>query len=192
MSDLREGFEPFCRIGPMKRAALSIALVAGLLCSGARGQTSSPAGAESSTTCLPTTTLDELVKSLDDAVSGPANRDRACLRQVLLPDARLSPVGKTPDNGFGPHVLTVDGWIEAVAKRGSDAFYERQVKVEKQQYGHIAHLWCTYEIRPTPDGKAMMHGVNSVQAVYDGTRWKVFGIFWEAETTAGAAPEKLP
>ncbi len=119
-----------------------------------------------------------------------ANKDRACLRQLLLPGARLTPVSKAPDGSFGPHILTVDGWIEAVEKRNTTAFYERQVKVEKQQYGHIAHLWCDYEIRPTPDGNAMMHGVNSIQAVFDGSRWRVLAIFWESETTAGQAPDK--
>jgi hypothetical protein len=130
-----------------------------------------------------------LVTAIDSAVSGPANGSRACLRQVMLPDARLSPVSKAADGSFGPHVLTVDGWIDAVAKRGSEPFYERQVKVEKQQYGHIAHLWCSYELRSTPEGKATMRGVNSIQAVYDGTRWRVIAILWEPETSAGTAPE---
>ena len=139
--------------------------------------------------CMPTRTLDKLVAALDGAVSGPANRDRSCLRQIMLPEARLSPIAKAADGSFAPHLLTVDGWIEAVARRGSEPIYERQVKVSKQQYGHIAHLWCNYEIRPTPDGKATLHGVNSIQAVHDGTRWRVIAILWEAETTAGPDPE---
>jgi hypothetical protein len=179
----------FCRIGRMIRTAVLIAL-AGVLLSGALGaQAGTQATTENSTACPSTATLDDLVKALDEAVSGPANKDRTCLRQVMFPDARLTPVGKAPDGSFGPHILTVDGWIDAVAKRGSDAFYERQVKVDKQQYGHIANLWCAYEIRPTPDGKATVHGVNSIQAVYDGTRWRVLAVLWEAETTARTAPE---
>ena len=140
--------------------------------------------------CPTATTLDELIKALDDAVSGPGNKDRTCMRGLMLSDARLSPIAKAPDGAIAPHVLTVDGWIEAVAKRGDAVFYERQVKVATEQYGHIAHLWSTYEIRPTPDGKATVRGINSIQAVYDGTRWKVLAILWQAETPAEPVPEK--
>ena len=140
--------------------------------------------------CLPSSTLDQLAAALDDAVSGPGNKDRTCLRQLLLPDARLMPIRKTPDSTFAPRVLTADDWIDAVAKRGSEAFYERQVKVRVENYGHFAHLWSTYEIRPTPDGKASVTGINSIQAVFDGTRWRVVSVLWEPDVTAGPVPEK--
>jgi len=140
--------------------------------------------------CPAQTTLDDLVKALDDAVSGPANKDRTCLRQVTLPEARLSPIHKEDSGSFAPRMLTVDDWINTVAKRGRDAFYEVQVKVKTESYGHVAHLWSTYEIRPTLDGKATVTGINSIQAVFDGARWRVLSILWEPSTTAGPLPEK--
>ncbi|HEY3707222.1 MAG TPA: hypothetical protein VGL22_19330 [Terracidiphilus sp.] len=139
--------------------------------------------------CASSATLDELTKALDEAISGPGNKDRTCLRELLLPEARLTPVRKT-DDGFAPRLLTVDDWINAVAKRGSAAFYERQIKVQSDTYGHFAHLWSTYEIRETPDGKATVVGINSVQAVNDGKRWRVVNILWEPDTTAGPVPQK--
>lgn len=143
-----------------------------------------------SASCPPTATLAELTKALDGAVSGPGNKDRTCLRAILLPEARLSPIRKMQDGSFSPHLLTVDDWIAAVAKRGSEAFYERQIKVTTESYGHFAHLWSTYEIRPTPDGKPEMTGINSIQAVFDGSQWKVLSILWEPDTTAGPMPSK--
>src|SRR5579863_6999930 len=86
--------------------------------------------------CLPARTLDELTKALDDAVSGPGNKDRTCLRALLLSDARLSPLRPVPGGKLAPHPLTVDDWINVVAKRGSEPIYERQVKVTTHQYGH--------------------------------------------------------
>lgn len=139
-------------------------------------------------TCPGSGTLDELIKALDDAVSGAPDKDRPCLRELLLPDARLIPVSKGAEAGFARHLLSVDEWIEAVKKRGSTPFYERQVKVKTEQYGHIAHLWSTYEIRPTPDGKATVRGINSIQAVLDGTRWRVLEILWQAETSGETVP----
>jgi hypothetical protein len=79
-----------------------------------------------------------------------------------------------------------------VAKRGKQELYERQVKVTKEEYGHMAALWSEYEIRPTPDGKATQHGVNSIQALYDGSRWRVLAVLWETEATAGAAAVDKP
>ena len=155
-----------------------------------RGQAAANSTQPASAACQPTRTLDDLTKALDDAVSGPQNKDRTCLRQVLLPQARLTPIAKTPDGSFAPRILTVDDWIDAVAKRGSAPMYEVQVKVKSETYGHFAHLWSTYEIRPTPDGKATVVGINSVQAVFDGTRWRVLSVLWEPNTTAGPVPEK--
>lgn len=100
------------------------------------------------------------------------------------------PIRRTEDGSFAPRMLTLDDWIDAVAKRGGEAFYEVQVKVKSEQYGHFAHLWSTYEIRPTPNGKATVTGINSMQAVFDGTRWRVLSVLWEPDTTAGPVPEK--
>ncbi len=171
----------------MRRIEFFLALIAVSVVPTLHAQDSKPA---MQSACPSTATLDDLTKALDDAVSGPGNKDRTCLRQILLPDARLSPIRKTEDGAFSPRILTTDDWIAAVAKPGNGAFYERQIKVKAETYGHFAHLWSTYEIRPTPDGKPEMTGINSVQAVFDGTRWRVLSILWEPNTTAGPVPEK--
>jgi hypothetical protein len=167
---------------------LALALLPGALC--AQQASPTPAPAAGAAACPPATTLDELARALDDAVSGPGNKDRACLRDLMLPEARLTPVVKKSDGGFAPRLLTVDDWINAVAKRGDAAFYERQIKVQAESYGHFASLWSTYEIRDTPDGKATVTGINSMQAVNDGTRWHVLSVLWEPDTTAGPVPKK--
>jgi len=168
----------------------SLALIAGMLGPLLCAQGKAPEAPTVAPGCLPSATLDELIQAVDNAVSGPANKDRACLRGVLLPQARLSPMTKTPDGSFAPHLMTVDDWISTVAKRGSAEFYEVQVKVKSDTYGHFAHLWSTYEIRPTADGKATVTGINSIQAVFGGTRWRVLSILWEPNATAGPIPEK--
>jgi len=87
-------------------------------------------------------------------------------------------------------MLTVDDWIDAVAKRGDKPFYEHQVKVQSDVYRHLAHMWSTYELRETPDGEPEMRGINSIQAVNDGTRWRVVEIVWQVESPALPIPEK--
>ena len=147
--------------------------------------------AQTTPMCPSTATLPDLIKAVDDAVSGPGNKDRTCFRQVFTPDARLIPVSRGKDDGqWAPHILTVDDWITRFAKRGSDVFYERQIKYSVEQYGHIAHLWSTYEVRETPEGKATVRGINSMQAVFDGSQWKLVEILWEAESPEEAIPAK--
>jgi len=151
------------------------------------------ASAQAAPPCPSTATLPDLIKAVDDAVSGPGNKDRTCMRQLFIPDAWLIPVSKGQDGQWAPHVLTLDDWITRVAKRGSAVFYERQVKYSVDQYGHMAHLWSTYEVRETPEGKATVRGINSMQAFYDGTQWKLVEILWEAESPAEPLPaEFLP
>lgn len=136
--------------------------------------------------CPATPTLEKLITALDAAVSGPGNKDRSCMRQLMLPEARLIPVGASGST----RVLSVDDWIAAVAKRGANAFYEVQIKSPAESYGHIAQLWSTYEIRPTPVGAPEARGINSIQAVYDGQNWKVLEIVWEAETPQTPIPAR--
>jgi hypothetical protein len=146
---------------------------------------------QAASSCPATPTLPDLIKAVDDAISGPGNKDRTCMKQLFTPDARLIPVGKGQDGKWAPHILTVDDWIARVAKRGDTAFYEHQIKYSVEEYGHIAHLWSTYEIRETPEGKATMRGINSMQAVYDGAQWKLIEVLWQAETPDEPLPAKF-
>ena len=145
--------------------------------------------------CPSTATLDQLITAIDAAVSGPAGKDRTCFRELFAPDARLIPIRIGADGTATPRILTIDGWIDAVRKRGSQVFYERQIKVRTETWAHIAHLWSTYETRTTPDGKppegkVMDRGINSIQAIFDGKRWQVIEITWQAETPAEPVPAK--
>jgi len=148
-----------------------------------------------SPTCPTTATLDQLITAIDAAVSGPANQDRTCFRELFLPDARLIPIRIAPDGTATPRILTVDGWVDAVAKRGGAVFYERQIKFQTESWDHMAHLWSTYETRTTPDGKppkgkVLDRGINSIQAIFDGKQWHVIEIVWQAETPAAPVAEK--
>jgi hypothetical protein len=139
--------------------------------------------APAAATCPSTATLDQLAAAIDDAVSGPANKDRTCFRQLMLPEARLAPLSPTT---WTPHILTVDDWIAAVAKNGDAIVAEHQIKYQTESFGHIAHLWSTYTT--SLNGKPLARGINSIQAIYDGKEWRIFGILWEAENPTDQIP----
>ncbi len=147
--------------------------------------------AQTAPSCPTTTTLPDLIKAVDEAVSGPGNKDRTCMRQLFTADARLIPLVKAPDGTWAPRILTLDDWITRVAKRGSEAFYEHQIKYSVEEYGHMAHLWSTYQVTETPDGKPTVRGINSIQAVNDDSTWKIAQILWEAETPTEPLPAKF-
>src|ERR1035438_1254852 len=80
--------------------------------------------------CLPSATLDQLPAALDDAISGPGDKDRTCLRNLMIPEVRLVLVV-----GEERRIFTLDDWIVAMNKRGGTVLFERQVKVKTETFG---------------------------------------------------------
>lgn len=171
----------------MKRLAVLLAVCASLGTSGLFAQANPPVAASA---CPSTATLDDLIKAIDSAVSGPANKDRTCFRALFTPDARLIPIRVAKDGSATPRILSVQDWIDAVAKRGDAIFYEHQIKVRTESWAHMAHLWSTYTTSEAPDGKPIDRGINSIQAIYDGHQWRVIEIVWQAETPAEPLAKK--
>ena len=181
------------------RLPITVALAAALLTPVLHAEPPSVQTAPAAT-CPSTATLDDLIKAIDAAVSGPASQDRTCFRALFLPDARLIPIRIAPDGTATPRILTVDDWINLVAKRGGAVLSEHQIKVKAETWDHMAHLWSTYETRVTPDGnpssgkvtegQTMDRGINSIQAIFDGKQWHIIQIIWQAQTPANLVPEK--
>src|SRR5690242_5365413 len=56
--------------------------------------------------------------ALDAAISGPADKDRACMRTLLIPDARITLVSLGADGSTSYRLLTLDDWIARTRSRG--------------------------------------------------------------------------
>ena len=169
----------------MHRLSLSLTLAAVLLAPTLHAQ---PAPAVPP--CPSTATLDQLITAIDASITGPANKDRTCFRDLFLPNARLIPIRIGADGKATPVILNVDGWINAVAKRGDTVLTEHQLKVKTETWAHVAHLWSTYETKIGTDNKPADRGINSIQAIFDGKRWQIIEITWQAETPSDPVPEK--
>ncbi|HEY1903692.1 MAG TPA: hypothetical protein VGG56_14760 [Terracidiphilus sp.] len=172
----------------MRNLSVCLALAASLLVPALRAQT--PDATATMAACPSTATLDQLISAIDAAVSGPADKDRACFRALFLPDARLIPIRIAADGTAAPLILNVDGWIAAVSKRGSMVLTERQIKVRTESWAHIAHLWSTYTTSIGTDDKPADRGINSIQAVFDGKQWHIIEITWQAEKPDDPVPAK--
>src|SRR5215210_2402416 len=150
--------------------------------------------------------IEAIIAAVYDVISGPAGqkRDWERMRSLFAPGARLMPTSPvrppgaapgdplTGSEGYATTVLDVDGYIARSSKFLEErGFFERETARRVETYGHIAHVWSTYEARQKADDpKPFMRGINSIQLMNDGKRWWVVSIFWEAETPHTPLPAK--
>src|SRR5438270_10174312 len=96
--------------------------------------------------------------ALDAAITGPADKDRACMKTLLLPDARITFVALGADGASSQRLLTLDDWIARTKARGHIRLEEKQLNFRVDRFGTIAHLWSLYALRS--EGNAVARGVN--------------------------------
>jgi len=126
--------------------------------------------------------------ALDAAVSGPADKDRACMKALLIPEARLIFVSLGTDGAPTYRIETLDSWTARIRTRGHALLEEKQLKVRIERDGNIAHVWSSYTLQS--DGKQIARGINSIQAIKDASGWHIMGILVQAESVS--APQELP
>jgi hypothetical protein len=129
--------------------------------------------------------------ALDAAITGPADKDRDCMKALLIPEARLMFVSLGTDGAPSYRLETLDDWIARVKARGHAMQEEKQLKYHIERYGNIAHLWSSYALHS--DGKQVARGINSIQAIKEAGGWRVVGIMLQAESATEPLPkEYLP
>jgi hypothetical protein len=137
--------------------------------------------------------MDNILHSLYDVISGPAGqkRDWNRMRSLFIPGARLIPAAKRSGGDVSARVMTVDEYIgRAQPFFDKEGFFESEFARHVEQYGHIAHVFSTYESRHEKTGKPFARGINSIQLLNDGKRWWVVTIYWEGETPETPIPEE--
>jgi hypothetical protein len=129
--------------------------------------------------------------ALDAAISGPADKDRACMKALLIPEARMMFASVGPDGAPTYRLQTLDDWIARAKSRGHVILEEKQLNFRIDRYGDVAHVWSLYALRS--DGKAVARGINSIQAIKEPDGWRVASITVQAESaSAPLAAEYLP
>ena len=166
------------------RAPFVAALLAGALAGSALAQ--APDGR-----CALPSEPEGIPAAFDKAVTGPADKDRACMRALLIPEARMTFLS-IAENGSPSYKLeTLDDWIARVKARGNAILEEKQLKFRIERFGNIAHLWSSYTLRS--DGKQVARGINSIQAIKEADGWRVTGVMVQAESVTAPLPgEYLP
>jgi hypothetical protein len=133
----------------------------------------------------------DIPAALDAAISGPADKDRACMKALLIPEARIMFLSLGADGAPTYRIETLDDWIARVKTRGHAQLEEKQLKFRMDRDGNIAHLWSSYALYS--DGKQVARGINSIQAIKEAGGWRVTGIMVQAESATAPLPkEYLP
>jgi len=126
--------------------------------------------------------------AIDTAISGPADKDRACMKALFIPEARLMFVSIGADGVPSYTIQTLDDWIARVKTRGHAMLEEKQLKFHIEHYGNIAHVWSSYVLHS--DGKQVARGINSIQAIKEAGGWRVTSIMVQAESATAPLPKK--
>jgi hypothetical protein len=146
-------------------------------------------------------TVDHLVTSLYDVISGPAGkpRDWGRFRSLFLPDGRLGVVrpeiAATRDAAArkGDAVfLTPEIYIQRDDSYfKTHGFFERSIANRVEEFGNLVHVWSTYESRHAEnDSQPFTRGVNSIQIVHAQGRFWVASILWDEERPGLTLPDK--
>ena len=168
----------------MLRTLLTATLLAGALAGRAMAQAPN-AG------CALPSAPEGIPAALDAAITGPSDKDRACMRALLIPEARLTFVSLGSDGAPSYRLESLDDWIARVRARGHVVVEEKQLKFRIERYGAIAQLWSSYAL--SSDGKQVALGINSIQAIKAAGGWRVASIVVQAATAAAPLPkEDLP
>ena len=125
--------------------------------------------------------------AIDAAVSGPADKDRACMKALLIPTARLMFASRGADGAPGYTLETLDDWIARVKARGHAMLEEKQLSFHIERYGNIAQLWSSYTLHS--EGKKDVRGIQSIQAIKETDGWRIASILVQGESATAPLPK---
>jgi hypothetical protein len=144
--------------------------------------------------------VDHLLASLYDVISGPAGkpRDWDRFRSLFLPDGRLGVVrpdlpatGAEPERKGDMVLLSPDMYAERDDPYfKTHGFFEHPIANRVEEFGNLVHVWSTYESRRAENEPPFARGVNSVQIVHAQGRFWLASVVWDEERPGLTLPEK--
>lgn len=179
----------------LRTALAALALTMGPAALAAQQQAAAPAAARPAARPADVESVDAIMAAVYDVISGPAGqkRDWDRFRSLMAPGARLVPTGRRADGTGVLRNWSVEEYVAAAAPQlESGGFFERELGRKMERYGNVVHLLSAYDSKRTlADAAPFQRGVNSFQLWFDGKRWYVVSIFWEAETPENPIPAEL-
>jgi hypothetical protein len=140
-------------------------------------------------------TVNSIMHSLYDVISGPAGQDRdwKAFRNLFAEDARMYIAVPDKEQGSVLKSITPEEYIERNQTRFADiGFNERELYRIANSYGAGTQVFSTYESHfVNKNGEEeITKGINNVQLYFDGERYFIVSIFWDANAKNIQVPER--
>mgnify|MGYP006381160365 FL=1 len=135
--------------------------------------------------------IDSIITTLYAVISGPVGAPRQWDRfhSLMHPQARLIPTGCDSTGACRTRIMTpaeyqqrADSLLVAVG------FTELELKRTTERYGTVAHAFSSYQSFRRGETTPFARGINSIQLFWDGQRWWIMSIFWDAERPGNPLP----
>ncbi|MBL3657504.1 hypothetical protein [Fulvivirga sediminis] len=138
--------------------------------------------------------LDDIINTMYNTISGPAGKkiDWELFKLLFHKEAKLIPSGKNNDGAIScrylsplEYITSAGQWLE------ENSFYEKEISRITETFGTLTHVFSTYESRKEVDDTTpFMRGINSLQLLYDQSRWWILNIYWTNESDQNPLPSK--
>jgi hypothetical protein len=174
----------YCRAAGRSLAAVALCLLPSVI--GAQAPSANSADVS---------TIDGIVTALYAVISGPPGQPRQWDRFMTLmhPQSRLSPTGCPPNGG----TCVARVWTPTEYRQRVDSslttigFREVALVNRVERYGNVAHVFSSYASFKMAETTPFQRGINSIQLFWDGSRWWIFSIFWDAERPGNPLPADM-
>jgi hypothetical protein len=137
--------------------------------------------------------IDSMLAALYGVISGPAGeRDWNRFRSLFLPQARLTAATKRPDGTSRIRPMGVEDYAKGAGDYfAQHAFYENPIVSRVQTFGNVSQVFSSYESRHAAGEAPFARGINSIQMLYDGSRWWIVSILWDEERGDNPLPKEF-
>ena len=137
-------------------------------------------------------TIDAVIKTFYEVISGPAGQARQWARDrtLYIPGVRfvsMSVQNGRPQASIMTHQEFVDRTDRGLVTNG---FFESEIHRVTRKFGNTTHVFSTYEMKDGA-GRSIGRGVNSIQLFWDGNRWWISGVAWDDERPDNPIPAEL-
>lgn len=137
--------------------------------------------------------IESVIQAFYEVISGSAgtNREWDKVRALFCPGASLVPssvvCGSSP-----PSAISLESCIQRLAGFLSQHdFFETGFIHRMEVYGNIASVISTYEaFRAANGSEPGKRGMNFIQMLRDGNRWRITSMIWRDEDKDNSIPEK--
>jgi hypothetical protein len=137
--------------------------------------------------------IDSILAALYAVISGPAGeRDWDRFRSLFLPQGRLTSSTKNPDGSSRVRPMSVEDYAKGAGGYfAKNAFYESPIVNRVETFGNVSQVFSSYESRHAPGEAPFARGINSIQLLYDGSRWWIVSILWDQERGDNPLPKEF-